>query len=75
MRIDKTEIIDLILSRGDDETAERVNRELPQQVDTEREGDLLARFGVSPQALVDRLAGGEGGIGRLLGGAGRPDAG
>ena len=55
MRIDKTEIIDLILSRGDDDTAERANRELPQQVDTVEEVDLLERYGINPQDLVDRM--------------------
>lgn len=55
MRIDKTEIIDLILSRGDDDTAERANRELPQQVDTVEEVDLLGRYDIDPQDLVDRL--------------------
>lgn len=55
MRIDKTEIIDLILSRGDDDTAERANRELPEQVDTVEEVDLLERYGIDPKDLADRM--------------------
>lgn len=70
MQIDKTQIIDMILSRGDDATAEQANRELPDQVDTDQHRGLLEKFGLDPQDIISKLAGGALGGGGQAGGAG-----
>jgi hypothetical protein len=70
MQIDKSQILDLLRSRGDEQQAQEADRELPQQVDTDQHGDLLSRFGLDPQELLSKLGGlgGGGGLGGLLGG-------
>jgi len=60
MQIDKTQIIDMILSRGDDSTAEQAQRELPEQVDTDQHASLLEKFGLSPCDLISKFTGGGG---------------
>lgn len=60
MQIPKDKIIEMIKSRGDHQQAEQANGELPDQVDTDKHGDLLGKFGVDPKNLV-------GGLGDKLG--------
>ncbi len=67
MQIDKTQIIDMILSRGDDKTAEQAQRELPDQVDTDQHSGLLEKFGLSPQDLISKFTGGGGGLPKIPG--------
>jgi len=65
MQIDKSQILELLRSQGDDAKARQADQELPQQVDTEQHSGLLQKFGLDPQDLVARLGGG--GLGGLLG--------
>lgn len=58
MEIDKNTIVTMLRERGDDAKAGQAERELPDQVDTDRHGDLLERFGVSPQELIGKVTGG-----------------
>lgn len=58
MEIDKDTIINLLRERGDDQRAQEAERELPDQVDTDRDRSLLDRFGVDPQELIGRFTGG-----------------
>ncbi len=67
MQIDKSQILELLRSQGDQGKAEQADQELPQQVDTDQHADLLGRLGINPQDLIGRLGGG-GGLGGLLGG-------
>lgn len=68
MQIDKGQILDLLRSSGDHGKADQAERDLPQQVDTDRDQGLLERLGIDPQDLIGRLAGGAGGgLGGLLG--------
>jgi hypothetical protein len=60
MQIDKDVILDLLRERGQDDKVEQAERELPDQVEPERDASLLERFGVSPQDLLGRLGGGGG---------------
>jgi hypothetical protein len=60
MQIDKDVILDLLRERGQDDKVEQAQRELPDQVEPERDASLLERFGVSPQDLLGRLGGGGG---------------
>ena len=66
MNIDKSQILDLLRSQGDDDQVQRADRELPDQVDTDRDGGLLSRFGIDIGDLIAKLGGG-GGLGKLLG--------
>jgi hypothetical protein len=60
MEIPKNKIIELLRERGEDDNAEQADRELPDQVDTEKHADLLSKFGVDPQELAAKLPGGVG---------------
>ncbi len=69
MQFDKSQILDLLRSQGDNGKAQQADQELPQQVDTEQHAGLLEKVGLSPQELIGKLAGGGlgGGLGGLLG--------
>jgi hypothetical protein len=74
MEIPKEAILEFLRERGDSQQASEAERELPDQVDTERDSGLLARFGVDPQELLsmaDRIPGLKeklpGGLGERLG--------
>lgn len=63
MRIDKETVLGFLEERGEQDKAEQARRELPDQVDTERDGterdgDLLGRFGIDPSDLVGKFTGG-----------------
>lgn len=77
MQFDKSQVLDLLRSRGQHDTAAQAEGELPDTVDTDRDGGLLERLGLSPMEIVSALAGG-GGIGgiagRLAGAAGAAGA-
>ena len=64
MNIDKAQILDLLRGRGDDDQADAADRELPDQVDTDRDGGLLQKFGIDIGDLLKRFGGG--GLGDLL---------
>jgi hypothetical protein len=58
MQIDKDTIIEFLRQRGDDQTADRADQELPDQVDTDQHAGLLERFGLDPAELMSRFSGG-----------------
>jgi hypothetical protein len=58
MQIDKSQIMDLLKSRGNDEKAEQAAQELPDTVDTERDSGLLGKFGIDVRELTSNLPGG-----------------
>jgi hypothetical protein len=64
MEIPKDKIIELIRERAGGDKAGQAEQELPDQVDPEKHGDLLAKFGIDPQ---DLLGGGLGGVAGKLG--------
>ena len=63
MMIDKQQILDLISQRGDEGTATQAQSELPEQIDTDKDGGLLEKYGIN---LTDLMGGGGGGLGGLL---------
>lgn len=65
MEFDKSQIIELLRSQGDTDTAEQANKELPDRVDPEQHAGLLSQLGVDPQDLLAKLGGG--GLGGMLG--------
>ena len=66
MNIDKSQILELLRSRGDQDQADRAERELPDEVDTDRDAGLLDRLGLNVDDLLGKLGGG--GLGGLIGG-------
>jgi hypothetical protein len=55
MQIPKDKILDMIRSRGDTDKATQAQNELPEQVDTDNDGGLLAKFGIDPSDLIGNL--------------------
>ncbi len=73
MQIDKDLILGFLRQKGQDDKAGEAERELPDQVDTDRDGGLLSRFGVDVDELLKMIPGGladklPGGLGDKLGG-------
>jgi hypothetical protein len=57
MNIDKQEILELLRSRGDHDTADQAENELPQQVDTDQHGAKLDQLGINPAELLGGIGG------------------
>ena len=64
MQIDKDQIINFLRERGEDAKAEKAQKGLPDQVDTEQQSGLLAELGIDPAELLGGLGGG---LGKKLG--------
>ncbi len=60
MEIDKNTVLSLLREQGRDDQVGQAEQELPDQVDTDRDAGLLEKFGLSPQDLLSRFAGGGG---------------
>ena len=60
MQLDKNMILDLLRERGQGDQASHAEQELPDQVDTDRDGGLLQKFGLDPQDLIQKFTGGGG---------------
>ncbi len=63
MTIDKSQIIELLKSRGDHDKASQADSELPDKVDPQEHAGLLQKLGLDPQDLLGKLGGG--GLGSL----------
>jgi hypothetical protein len=64
VNIDKDQILQLLRSQGQDESARQASAELPDKVDTDNPQDagLLSKYGIDLGGLGDKL----GGLGKLL---------
>ena len=60
MQLDKNMILDLLRERGQGDQASQAEQELPDQVDTDRDGGLLQKFGLDPQDLIQKFTAGGG---------------
>ena len=58
MHIDRAKLVQLLHTEGDNEQAEKVAAQLPEQIDTDRDADALAAVGLDPTQLMAKLAGG-----------------
>jgi hypothetical protein len=65
VQIDKSQIIEMLKSQGQDDKASQADSELPGQVDTDQHADILQKLGLSPQDLIGKLGGGLGDLGGL----------
>ena len=69
MQFDKSQILDLLKSQGKNDQAAQADSELPDKVDTDQHAGLLQKFGLNPQDLIAKVAGGgSGGLGGAIGG-------
>ena len=64
MEISRTELVRGLRTEGDNDTADKVESGLPDQIDTERDGDALTAAGLDRTQLMAKLAGG--GLGGTL---------
>ena len=64
MKIDKQELLRVLHTEGDNDTADRVAERLPDEIDTERDGEALSAVGLDRTQLMAKLAGG--GLGGTL---------
>ena len=60
MQLDKNTILDFLREQGQGDQASQAEQELPDQVDTDQDANLLQKFGIDPQALIQRFMGGGG---------------
>jgi hypothetical protein len=56
MKLSRDELVRMLHNQGDNATADRVAAGLPEQIDTERDRDLLAAAGLDHDRLMGRLA-------------------
>ena len=58
MKLDKQELLKVLRTEGDNDTAEKVAAQLPDEIDTDRDGDALDAVGLDRTQLMAKLAGG-----------------
>jgi hypothetical protein len=58
VKIDKQELIKLLRTQGDNDTADKAESDLPDEIDTDRDGDALDGLGLDRTQLMAKLAGG-----------------
>ncbi|MGY1606169.1 MULTISPECIES: hypothetical protein [unclassified Geodermatophilus] len=58
MKLDKQELVRVLRTEGDNSTADAVEAQLPDEIDTDRDGDALAGVGLDRTQLMAKLAGG-----------------
>ena len=58
VEIDRQELVRVLRTEGDNDTADRVEGQLPDRIDTERDADALAAVGLDRTQLMNKLAGG-----------------
>jgi hypothetical protein len=58
VKLDKQELVRLLRTQGDNDTADRAEGSLPDEIDTDRDGGALARVGLDETQLRAKLAGG-----------------
>ncbi|MCZ2858921.1 hypothetical protein [Blastococcus sp. VKM Ac-2987] len=58
VKLDKQELVRMLRTEGDNDTADRVDGRFGDQVDTDRDGDALAEMGLDRTQLMAKLAGG-----------------
>ena len=56
MQITKEQLLQVLRTEGDNDTADKVAAELPDQIDTDRDGDALSAVGLDRTQLMAKLA-------------------
>jgi hypothetical protein len=63
VNISKDQILQFLKDKGQSQQADQAAAELPDQVDSDQHADLLAKFGIDPKELLDKVGGS---LGNLL---------
>ena len=58
MELDKQELVRVLRTQGDNDTADKAEESLPDRIDTDRDGDALDAIGLDRTQLMAKLAGG-----------------
>ena len=58
MKLDKQELLQVLHTEGDNDTADKVAAQLPDEIDTDRDADALDAVGLDRTQLMAKLAGG-----------------
>ncbi len=58
MKLDKQELVRVLRTEGDNDTADKVESALPEEIDTDRDGDALDGVGLDRTQLMAKLAAG-----------------
>ncbi len=58
MKLDKQELVRMLRTQGDNDTADKAEGSLPDEIDTDRDGDALDSIGLDRTQLMAKLAGG-----------------
>jgi hypothetical protein len=58
VKLDKQELLKLLRTQGDNETADKAESELPDEIDTDQDGAALDALGLDRTQLMAKLAGG-----------------
>jgi hypothetical protein len=58
VKLNKQELVKVLRTEGDNETADKVESTLPAEIDTDRDGDALESVGLDRTQLAAKLAGG-----------------
>jgi hypothetical protein len=58
VKLDKQELVRVLRTEGDNDTADRAESSLPDEIDTDRDGDALDGIGLDRTQLMAKLAGG-----------------
>ncbi len=58
MKLDKQELLRMLHTEGDNDTADKVAAQLPDDIDTDRDGDALDAIGLDRTQLMAKLAAG-----------------
>lgn len=56
MQIDKDQLLQVLRTEGDNDTADQVAAGLPDRIDTDRDADALAAVGLDRTQLMAKLA-------------------
>jgi hypothetical protein len=57
VQITKEQLLQVLRTEGDNDTADKVAAELPDEIDTDRDGEALAGVGLDRTQLMAKLAG------------------
>lgn len=58
MKLDKQELVRMLRTEGDNDTADQVESRLGDEIDTDRDGDALDSLGLDRTQLMAKLAAG-----------------
>jgi hypothetical protein len=58
MRLAKQQLLEVLRTEGDNDTADAVQERLPDEIDTDRDADALSAVGLDRTQLMAKLAGG-----------------